>query len=58
MAYVWAAITAPKLTTASQTLVRGRLTERVSREGLEEGINSPSGLKDVFERHESRCEEY
>jgi len=39
MAYVWAAITAPKLTTASQTLVRGKLPVRVSREGLEEGIN-------------------
>ncbi len=58
MAYVWAAITAPKLTNASQTLVRGGRAGRLSREWSEEEINSPSGLNDVFKRNERGCEEY
>jgi len=57
MAYVWAAITAPKLTSASQTLVRGGGTGRVSRDGSEE-VNSPSSLDDVFERNERGYQEY
>ena len=57
MAYVWAAITAPKLTKAGQTLVRsGRAL--VSRDRSEEEFNSPSGLDDVFERNERGCQEY
>lgn len=49
MAYVWAAITAPKLTNANQTLVRGG---RESRERSESGIDGFSGLNDVFKGNE------
>jgi len=51
-------MTAPKLTIGSQTLVRGGPTGRASCERLEEEINLPSSLNDVFERNEGGYEEY
>ena len=57
MAYVWAAITAPKLTNASHTLVRGGRATRGSRERSEAVVNWPSVLNDVFKCNESGYQE-
>ena len=58
MAYVWAAITAPILINASQTLVRGGRPGDVSRERSEDKVNWPSGFDNVFKRNERGCQEY
>ena len=52
MAYVCAAITAPKLANASQTLVGVGRAGREPPERSEAGINWPSGFNDVFKGNE------
>lgn len=57
MAYVWAAITAPKLTNANQILVRGGRGGRESGERSEAGMNWTSGFNDVFKGNERGYQE-